>query len=968
MKYFVFAVIALLSAAMTAEAQQGTADLRGRVIDSSQGAIPGVTVTVRNQESGLFRETVSGADGAFFLSGMLPGMYRVEATLDGFRPYARPDVQVSVGRATSLDVVLEVGGIAEALTVTGTAPLVDTTSKEVGGSIDTQDIVNVPSMNRDFTGFLGMLPGVVATPQTTTFGSAVEAGGQNTRNVAYVLDGSNNNDALTSGSQGAQARMPVEAIQEFKLLTSQFDAEFGNSSGGIVNAVSKQGTNALRGSLFGFYTDYNVTAPEYFVKQRGLAKPESKQSQFGGSVGGPIIPNKAHFFFALERIILDQGFTINIPTRPDLNRSDFGISRVWNTFVRFDNQINSSNTWGIRWLRDASPQPLQLNPTWTRDRAGEETDVDQSAIGNLSSVIGNTKVNTFSVSYTSEVLHFANPNFFTSNFNQASLLPQLDHPSFSEQNSATANIRLLYGVTTTNTFSWFLPNKAGSHEMKYGFNHNYTWMRLQDFGNQNGTFTFPTDAAFNAADPRSYPERLSIRVPANSDFRTHAHFLGGFAQDRWSMGSNLTVSLGARYDIELARTPNESNPLFDGTGKDYPIDGNNFAPRVGFTYAMNGGRAAVRGGFGLFYMITSLSFLTPQFTTGITSDSFIVQYPLNNIDPGPRAGQLPTDPLLVNGPTVNRALLNQQFPEGSILRNTGTINLDNPDRKNAYSRQYSIGYETQLGSELGASVDVIRSESRDQYVTMDLNPLVRATNLATGAATRTNPLLPGTYAAAVNTLVNAGSIDYTSMQIAVNKRYSKGVSARISYALSRGRGTTPTGQADVSNSQYLGDLRLDREFGPTNVDRPHILSINANWDVPKTGGLKLSGVLQMRSGTPFSLINTTFDYDQNGSTANEYLSAGSYAGTGSEAITVDYEGGRNGARGPDYRSLDLRAGYRINLQGGKTLDAFLDIFNASNRVNYTNPAGDQRIAGTFLRLTGTQGAPRTAQFNFRYGF
>jgi len=968
MKQIVFGVIALLlAAAMTAEAQQGTADLRGRVVDSSQGAIPGVTVTVRNQGSGAFREIVTGEDGSFFVSGMLPGLYRVEAMLDGFRPYARPDVQLAVGRATTLDVVLEVGGLSEAVTVTGEAPLVDTASKEVGGSVGTQDIVNVPSANRDFTGFLGMLPGVVATPQTTTFGSAVESGGQNTRNMQYVLDGSNNNDALTNGSQGAQARMPVEAIQEFKLLSSQFDAEFGNSSGGIVNAVSKQGTNALRGSAFGFYTDYNVTAPDYFTRTRGLTKPETKQSQFGGSLGGPIVPNKAHFFFAVERIILDQGFTINIPTRPDLNRTDFGISRVWNTFVRFDNQINNNNTWGLRWLRDSSPQPVQMNPTWTHARRAEETDVDQSAVGNLSSVIGNTKVNTFTVSYTSEVLHFANPAFLDNGFDQRSLLAQLDHPSFSDQQSATANIRLLYGVTATNTFSWFVPNKLGSHEMKYGLSHNYTWMRLQDFGNENGTFTFPTDAAFDPTNPRTYPERLSIRVPANSDFRTHAHFLGGFAQDRWGIGNNLTLSLGARYDIEFARTPNANNPLFAGSTKDYPIDSNNFSPRVGVTYAMNGGRSAIRGGFGLFYMITSLSFLTPNFTTGLLSDSFVVQFPLNNIDPGPRNGQFPTNPLLANGPTVNRALIDQQFPAGSILPNTGTINLDNPDRRNAYSRQYSIGYETQIGQELGVSIDLIRSESRDQYMTMDMNPLVRSTTLATGAATRRS-LIPGTYAGAVNTLVNAGSIDYTSMQIAVNKRYSKGVSARVSYALSRGRGDNATGQADISNSQYLDDLRLDREWGPTNVDRPHILSINANWDVPKTGGLKLSGVLQARSGTPFTLINSTFDYDQNGRTTNEYLAAGTYSGTGTDAITVDYAGGRNGARGPNYRSLDLRAGYRIALPGGRTLDAFLDVFNVTNRVNYTNPAGDQRIAGSFLRLTGVQGVTRTAQFNFRYGF
>lgn len=970
MRQIVFGLIALLCAASWAEAQQGTADLRGRVVDALQAAMPGVTITVRNQDSGLFRETVTTEDGTFFLSAMTPGTYRLEAMIDGFRPFQRGDILLAVGRTTTVEVPLEVGGLSETVTVTGEAPLIDTTSKEVGGSVNTQDLVNTPSLNRDFTGYLAMLPGVVSTIQTTTFGAAVSAGGQNTRNVSFNLDGSNNNDALTSGSQGAQARIPVEAIQEFKLLTSQFDAEYGNTSGSVVNAVSKQGTNAFRGSLFGFYQDQDLAAMDYFAKSKGLSEAPTKQSQFGGSIGGPMLKDKAHFFFALERIILDQGIVMNIPTRPDLNRTDFQITRVWNTFIRFDNQINSANTWGLRWLRDSSPQPLQLNPTWTHDRAGEETDVDQSAIGNLSSVLGNTKVNTFRVSYTSEVLHFANPNFLANGFNQRALLPQLDAPSFSSQQSATASVRLLYGVTTDDVFSWFVPNKAGDHELKFGVSHNYTWMRLQDFGNENGTFTFATDAPFNAADPRTYPERFSIRVPGTSDFRTHAHFLGGFAQDKWKMGNNLTVSLGARYDIELARTPNADNPLFAGLDKKYPIDANNVSPRVGFSYALNGGRSALRGGVGLFYQITSLSFLTPTFTSGPNSGSFLVSFPTNNIDPGPRNGQLPTSPQLANGPVVDHALISQLYPAGTLLRNTGTVRLDHPDRKNAWSRQYSVGYETQLGDTFAVSVDLVRSEQRDQYMTMDLNPAVRSTGLATGSISRTNPLTGtvGQFAARVDSIVNVGSIDYDSLQFAGTKRYDSGFSARLSYALSRGRGTTATGQADTIVSQYLGDLRLDTQQGPTDVDRPHIASLSANWDLPKTGGLKLSGVLQARSGTPFSLINTSLDTDRNGSTANEYLAAGTYSGTGTDAVTVDYAGGRNGARGPSFVSLDVRAGYRLGLPGGRSLDAFLDVFNITDHVNFVNPSGDQRVAGTFLKLTSTTGATRTAQLNFRYGF
>ena len=164
----VAAVIVLIAMAATVNAQQGTADLRGRIVDSQQAVMPGVTVTVRNQGNGTFRTTVSGVDGSFFIGAMNPGLYQVEAMLDGFRPYQQNDVRLEVGRTVSVDVTLELGGIEERLTVTAEAPLVDTTSKEVGGNISAEEFVNTPSFNRSFSGFLGLVPGIVSTVSTST--------------------------------------------------------------------------------------------------------------------------------------------------------------------------------------------------------------------------------------------------------------------------------------------------------------------------------------------------------------------------------------------------------------------------------------------------------------------------------------------------------------------------------------------------------------------------------------------------------------------------------------------------------------------------------------------------------------------------------------------------------------------------------------------------------------------------------
>jgi hypothetical protein len=984
LRRFVLLSLTLFAFTGSAMAQQGTADLRGRVIDQQGAVLPGVTVVVRHQESGLFRETVSSTDGTFLLSAMTPGMYEVTAEMASFKKYSQRDVRLEVGRTVQVELKLEVGGLTEAVTVTSEAPLVDTSTQEIGGRISSQEFVDTPSFNRNFAGYLGMLPGVVATISATTFGAdSISVAGQNVRNVNYTMDGSNNNDTFNGGNGGAQARVPVEAVQEFQLLSSQFDAEYGLTSGGVVNSVSKSGTNRLRGAAFVFFQDEKLSSLEYFAEKEGLEEAPSKQQQYGGVLGGPIVRDKAHFFGSVERILLDSSVTAFIPTRPDLNRTDTEISRVWNTYLRADHQLNTSNTWGLRWLRETSPQPLQIQATThTPPRHEAETDVDWTVVGNLSSVIGSTRVNTFRVSAVSEDVFFGNPRF-NEGESQDSLPPQLNFLSFQDQQSARASRRLDVAYGADNVFAWFLPGRGGDHDMKFGINYLYSSLRIQDYSTQNGIFTMNVDVPFDASNPRTYPERLNIRVPTPVDFLMKGHFIGLFAQDRWKLNNNLTLNFGARYDIEVLPTPNQENPLFADDPDGYPMDLNNVSPRFGFAWSLDeAGRSAVRGGAGIFYQRTSYTFLTNMFSAGRNSTSFTVNYPTNNIDPGPRQGNFPTNPYLVNGPVVDFNRLNTEFPVGARSRNGGTVRFDNPDRINMYSRTYSIGYERQVGSMIGVSVDFIRSEQRNQYVLMELNPLVRQGTLATNPSTRTNPLVGqvGEWAGSVLTIEPVGQIDYNSIQFSGTKRYSNNWQARVSYAYSRGRGNTPAGQADDAVSQFLGDLNLDNEYGPTSVDRPHILTLTGTYDVPRTGGLKLSGVFRARSGTPFSLRNTTFDNDRNGLTANEYLAAGTYSGAPPDAnaphaipITVEYKGGRSGGRNPEYIQTDLRAGYRIQLGGGRTLDAFLDVFNLTNRANFAGLGAnqqDQRQPASFLRLldVSDEGPTRTAQINVRYGF
>ncbi|HYT77378.1 MAG TPA: TonB-dependent receptor, partial [Vicinamibacterales bacterium] len=655
--------------AIPAFAQQGTTELRGRVIDAQGAALPGVTVTVRNQATGMFRDTQTSPDGSFIASGLVPGTYELTSSLQGFKKFNRRDLLLEVGKTASIEVKMEVGSFEETVNVSAESPLVDVTSKEIGGNITSQTLVQLPTVNGNFVGFVGLLPGIVPSISTESFGAdSISVNGQDPRNNNYMLDGGNNNDDVIGQRAGTQARTPIEAIQEFQVLTNQFDAEFGRTAGAVINAVTKAGTNEIRGSGFGYFQRADLSSTDFFAKEKHLTKPDTKYDRWGGTVGGPIVQNKLHYFASLERFSIDRPNTINIPARPEFNGTQTTKDRVWNTIVRGDHQVTASNTYSVRWLRETSPQLNQIIGSVTPAASREESDVDQTLSTVLNSVLSNTKVNTVRATWTRENVAFANHCFNTNGRDLSKCPVTLAFQTFTDQQDNTAQARIDDALQLDETLAWFVPGKHGDHDIKLGAQYEYTGALNLNQGNLNGTFSFAlNNGPFNTADPLTYPDRFSIRVGGGTHLYEKIHYFAGFAQDKWRFTPRLTLSLGLRYDLEAIPIPETDDPLVTK----YPTDKNNLAPRVGVTYDMGGGKSVARGGYGRFYERQHLELIGGLYTGTPFTNSFVATFPVSGPDLNPRNGRFPVDPFLSAGPVINQALLNQTFPGGQLLRNTG---------------------------------------------------------------------------------------------------------------------------------------------------------------------------------------------------------------------------------------------------------------------------------------------------------
>jgi Carboxypeptidase regulatory-like domain len=972
----------LALAPIRAVAQGQNSAVQGHVLDESGAALPGVTVVLTHQGSGQFRQVVSNADGSYFLTNLIPGPYKITADLTGFKKYERPDVVLQIGNTATLDITLAVGGLEESVTVSGTSPLVDVTSKQIGANIAEAEIAALPIMNKNWMFAVGLTPGIQVASSTASFAceSLIVGGGSN-RSGNFSIDGSGNNDDYLGSSCGSQVRPALETVQEFQVLTNQYDAEFGRTAGAIVNAITKQGTNVFHGALFGSFTNHAITAEDFFVAQNNLSKPETKQTDWGGTIGGPVKKDKAHFFYSLDRLVYAEGRSNTFAARPELNYSNTQRMNLWNHMIRFDNQVNQNHAWTARYTIEVSPTYDRVSGRVSQAGRDQEFDDDRLAGGSFNSIFGNNRFNTIRAGYTYEKNGFTDARI-QNGTPQTELAPTLTMATFADGPPRGAQFRINDSYEISEAFSQFVPSfLGGDHDVKVGGQYIYSTINLPDQTDMNGRFFFSSDRAFDASIPGTYPERLQIRVPSASNILMPNNVFVLFAQDKWHRG-NLTLNLGMRYDLEILPLTNSFNPFF--SNGDHAVDKNNIAPRLGFTWKPSAtGTSIVRGGYGTFYDKITMITTTPFVSTGVYSDSFTASFPASAVDPGPSRGQLPTNSMLINGPVVNRAAINALFPPGSMGRNTGQVFLDNPDRKVPQVQQLSLGYERQIGQHMAVTADYIRSWNRDQLINYDMNPGLRVDTSRSGQINYTDleniagQLGISPFVNPVVTRVNDGSSDFDGLNFSLEKRYSSRWAARVSYAVGYARGNAEASQLGENNYQLGADPQLDRNYGPLDGDRRQNIVVNGRVEIPKTGGLTVSAVARYMTGSSMTLINSAVDADRNGRLF-DLLPAGNYCGVGVNSICVDNDGRRNGAKGPSFRQTDMKFAYRFHPGKDRTIDANLELYNLFNTANFSNPGSvvngasivDQRLSD-FLVLTalnGGNGQPRALQFSVRLGF
>ncbi len=915
---------ASLLAVTPAFAQYG--QIEGSVVDSTGAVLPGATVTAVNEETGISRSAVTGAGGGYRLTALIPGAWSVTAELSGFSTVRNTGVVLMIQQTIIMDFELGLAQVEEMVTVTGAAPILDTRRSDVSTSVSDLQIQDLPVASRRWVDLALLTPG---TSQDAIRGFYYRgnvnmgAGGRYYAN-GFIVDGVNN----TWAEMGeARQNFPMDAIGEFQITTSNFKAEYGLATGGLMTVVTKSGTNDLSGSGFWFFRDRSLTELTHQQKKfrdedPGFEEPDYRRHQFGGSLGGPIREDRTHFFFAYERT--DEELFYDIDTGGVFPEQEGTFPKdewryMW--LARINHQVNEDHSVWLRvaWENEYRPN---LNASGIRTEGFDFAVPRNAEVLGWTWVAGEDALNEFRFQRAFSKYEvspaFSAGSFDAGDFNAERLAlcdleirrPNLRTGSCNDQMGPE------YRWQFKDDFTLFREGLGGTHQIKFGVDYNWIDFSADIVNNYSGTFTFDTNDPYDPNDPATHPIQYSQSEPRYDDVPVH-HF-SVYAQDDW-VSDRLTLNLGLRYDLQSG-TFNEDIreiqfplpvPFHEGADRRGDLD--NLGPRIGFVYDLSPsgtGRTTVKGGYGKFFEnIRTLTNFGERWWH--QASTIIINDPNFN------------DPL---GGRSRAEYLTTAAPNITILHN---------DYEQPYAHHFNVGVAHQLGETSALSLDLTRVMTRgDAMRNVDINY----------PKDGVRPWPQFRRVAATYSLLDH---DYSAFYAKFEKRYSDNWQFLVSYTLAKSDTTelwTRNTEPGTWHASFPGYAQVTR---PGDTDRRHRIVSSGIVTLP--GDIRLSAIIDYRSPLPVRVDSgTNLNGDDYGgdlapgfSAANAFgcrnldlTAANAYRQTIDQTPVTDF-------KCSDFLNLDFRASWGVQL-GIHRIEIVGQALNLLDRANFNTASGNLR--------------------------
>ena len=905
-------------------AQTFRGGIQGTVFDSSGAGVPEAEVVVVGTETNLSRHVTSDGSGNYTFAELPLGVYSVSATKAGFQKQVMSNITVTVGAPTRADLTLQPGEAKEVVEVVATVPLIEATTETTGGTVEGAQAAELPVNGRDFGKTVLLVPGAVADPSAASdspgsFGT-FSMNGNRGRSNNYLLDGTDMNDGYRNdpainenGVFGTPATLlPIDSLAEIPVI-SNADAEFGRNSGAIVNIVTKSGTNSIHGTAFELFRNNALDARNFFnttdVKQNPL-----HNNQFGGSVGGPIVKDKAFFFFAYEGQREYGGVSdlAHVPTAqdmatalasiggpsgenpiianlmarnpwpapnipPDANGNNLlamtqFLNTIDNVIAKVDYHFGEGDVFTGRYYFGNGTQSYPLALVGGGDLPSFDT-VTPTRVQLVS--LSETHVftprlllelragyNRFFETFTPADSSF-NPLSIGLNSNQsgATGMPEI---IVSGEATLGANSTIPRGRVDTNwqyfaNMSW----SNGKHSLKWGYEFRRTFVNGYFDNGYRGRLIFSDLADFLAGNVAS-----GFEAQGDSHRDTYQNNEGLYVQDNIKLTPRLTMNAGLRWDYfgvigEEQGRFSIFDPAIPGpelVNQLYPHDLKNFAPRVGFAYDVGGkGKTVIRLGWGLFF-------------DSFSQDFFLGQEPYNTPNSGPAYNDVGPSPVtfsyspalaLVSGPcnSVNIAVPGTGMCAPPVFSGFGATDIFTVSQHlpTPYIQNYNLNIQQQLAGGMVLQVGYVGSAGRHLFRYRDINQTV-------GGGPHPYPDF-----GYINQIETTANSSYNGLQSSL-RLATHGFTGTLNYVWSHSIDNASDGTDFVPNAaQPDNSFDAANERASSNFDIRQHFSGNFVYELPKSpvakpllSGWELDGIVTLQAGAPVN-VNYLFEGDFNGS-------------------------------------------------------------------------------------------------------